>query len=86
MKYLIGSMQMKTGRKQKYIELSPSRSAFYSAANMTKSKTCRAVHIRGLGGQLPPPRENYIYDFWNAIINYSLDIWECFGSSPTYTI
>ena len=41
----------------------------------------RAVHSdRGggsRGGQLHP-RENYIYDFYNVIMNYSLDIWNFF--------
>ena len=32
----------------------------------------------GGGGNCPPPRENYIYNFYNVIINYSLDIWDFF--------
>ena len=32
----------------------------------------------GEGGNYPLPRENYIYDFQYAIINYSLDIWDFF--------
>jgi hypothetical protein len=30
----------------------------------------------------PPPRENYIYDFRNVIINYSLDIWDFLAYRP----
>jgi hypothetical protein len=63
---------MKTGRKQKYIELSPSRSAFYSAANMTKSKTCMAVHIRGLVENCPPPLEKTIFTIFGMPLSIIL--------------
>jgi hypothetical protein len=38
-----------------------------------------AVHS-GAGARwaTAPTPENYIYDFWNVIINYFLDIWDFF--------
>jgi hypothetical protein len=38
----------------------------------------RAVHSGGAGRAIAAHLKNYIFDFYNVIINYNLDIWDFF--------